>query len=226
MRRIDCILAGMITALVGTVVAAEPRAPGPQPDGSVLLPTQWSLRPAGRQVTVGDFPVNIAVHPDGRHAVVLHCGYGRHELAVLDLTTRSLVSRTVVPEAFYGLAIDAAGRRCFVSGAGDELVRRYRLESAAIVPDGELLLRDKNLRGVPAGVAVSSDGGTLYVANLWGQSVSRVNLEAGATGGGDLPLTAEPLPASCCCGRRDCPSEPSSVSGRGFPAACRGARCP
>ncbi len=29
----------------------------------VLLPNQWSLRPAGRQVPLGDFPVNIAMHP-------------------------------------------------------------------------------------------------------------------------------------------------------------------
>ena len=35
--------------------------PGPQADGSVLLHNQWSLRPAGRQVEVGDFPANVAV---------------------------------------------------------------------------------------------------------------------------------------------------------------------
>ena len=49
-----------------------PQTPGPQPDGSVILPNQWSLRPAGKQVGVGDFPAAIALHPDGRHAVVLH----------------------------------------------------------------------------------------------------------------------------------------------------------
>ena len=40
--------------------------PGRQPDGSVLLPNQWSLRPAGAQVEMGDFPINVAVHPGGR----------------------------------------------------------------------------------------------------------------------------------------------------------------
>src|SRR5690242_5732750 len=48
--------------------------PGRKPDGSVLLPNQWSLNPAGRQVELGDFPVNIAVHPAGRFAAVLHTG--------------------------------------------------------------------------------------------------------------------------------------------------------
>ena len=39
------------------------RLPGMQASGQVLLPTQWSLDPAGKQLKVGDFPVNIALHP-------------------------------------------------------------------------------------------------------------------------------------------------------------------
>ena len=39
--------------------------PGQRPDGSVLLPNQWSLHPVGKQVILGDFPVNVAVHPTG-----------------------------------------------------------------------------------------------------------------------------------------------------------------
>ena len=71
---------GLLVAALATIGtphfrAAEPgpRTPGPQADGSVILPNQWSLRPAGRQVGVGDFPASIAMHPNGRHAVVLHC---------------------------------------------------------------------------------------------------------------------------------------------------------
>ena len=196
MRHVHWSLVVVLMSATQLLCAAEPpRTPGPQTDGSVLLPTQWSLRPVGRQVPVGDFPVNVALHPDGRHALVLHCGYGRHELAVLDLTTRNLVSRTIVPEAFYGLTLDATGRQCFVSGAGDEVVRRYRFETGALIPDADVTLRDKSLRGVPAGVAVSRDGGTLYVANLWGQSLSRVDLRAGAAAVVDLALTPQ-APAS------------------------------
>jgi len=41
---------------------AKVTLPGLQPDGSVLLPNQWSLRPVGRASRVGDFPVNLALH--------------------------------------------------------------------------------------------------------------------------------------------------------------------
>src|SRR4051812_19674832 len=61
--------------------------PGVRPGGEVLLPNQWSLRPAGKQVALGDFPVNLALHPDGHSLAVLHAGYGTHEVVLVDLTS-------------------------------------------------------------------------------------------------------------------------------------------
>ncbi|HYG36189.1 MAG TPA: phosphoesterase, partial [Clostridia bacterium] len=55
--------------------APDPTWPGKKSDGSVLLPNQWSLRPVGQQIDLADFPVNIALHPGGRFAAVLHAGY-------------------------------------------------------------------------------------------------------------------------------------------------------
>src|SRR5205809_1022385 len=43
----------------GARVAPRPLLPGKQANGSVLLPNQWSLRPVGRQVELGDFPINV-----------------------------------------------------------------------------------------------------------------------------------------------------------------------
>ena len=76
---------GLAVELMTAMAAAKSSCRGSAADGSVLLPNQWSLRPAGRQVALGDFPVNIAVHPDGGIAAVLHCGHGPHEIVVVDL---------------------------------------------------------------------------------------------------------------------------------------------
>ncbi|MEX0671010.1 MAG: hypothetical protein WD060_11205 [Pirellulales bacterium] len=165
-----------LTSVAGLAHGQAVRTPGPQPDGSVLLPTQWSLRPAGRQIEVGDFPVSIAMHPDGRYAAVLHCGHGPHEVIVLDVEAGKTVSRTTVEEALYEITFDAQGRLLYVSGSSGETVRRFRFEDGALVPDAVLPLRPAAARGVPAGIAVSQDGGLLYVANLWGHAASRVDL--------------------------------------------------
>ena len=103
--------------------ALRPRdVPGPRADGSVRLPNLWSLKPAGKQISLGDFPVNVAVHPKGRFAAVLHCGYGQHEIIVVEIATGKLVSRAALEEAFYGVTFSADGTRLFASGAGTEAV--------------------------------------------------------------------------------------------------------
>src|SRR5882757_8089794 len=99
--------------------------PGARSDGSVLLPNLWSLRPVGTQIPLGDFPVNIALHPDGRHVAVLHSGYGKHEVVVVDIQTQAIVSRTPVHETFYGVVFSADGRRLVCSGASDEVIHSF-----------------------------------------------------------------------------------------------------
>src|SRR5437763_8188235 len=89
---------------------AHAKLPGRQADGSILLPNQWSLRPAGKQVELGDFPINMAVHPRGRFAAILENGYSAHEIVVVDISTAMVVSRSEVHEAFYGLEFSSDGK--------------------------------------------------------------------------------------------------------------------
>ncbi len=196
------LLAPLLALVVG---AAEPNPParelpGPLADGAVLLPNQWQLRPAGEQVVTGDFPVNIALHPAGKFAAVLHCGYGPHEVVILDLAKHTIVSRERVPEAFYGLAFSSAGTRLFCSGSSDEAVHDFRFDDGKIDEMPPIPLRDEKERGIPAGLALTADGQVLYAANLWSQSISRIHLgkqaEYGAADELHLGEPAAPAPAA------------------------------
>ena len=109
---------------------ADPRLmlrplPGLQADGTVLLPNQWSLRPAGNQVELGNFPVNVALHPQGDWAAILHSGYGPHEVVIVDLKAASIVSRVTLPKTFYGLCFTPDGKRLLVSGGEDDVIYRF-----------------------------------------------------------------------------------------------------
>ena len=152
--------------------------PGLRPDGSVLLPNRWSLRPAGRQVALGDFPVNIAVHPKGRFAAILHCGYGPHQIMVVDLSQAAVVSRTGIREAFYGLEFSSDGHRLYCSGAGDEAVHVFDFDSqkGSLARRGAIHIHDSATRGIPCGLALGPEDRQLFAANLWGQTVSQVDL--------------------------------------------------
>ncbi len=86
---------------------------------------------------------------------------------------RAVVSRISIDESFYGLAFSPDGSRVFCSGAGDEVLHEFAFKDGFLSDPKDHALRDPKLRGIPAGIAVASDG-TLYAANLWGQSISRV----------------------------------------------------
>ena len=161
------------------LVRRVPEVPGARSDGSVMLPNQWSLRPVGRQIALGDFPVNGAVSPDGRFAAVLHSGNSDNEIIVVDLKTNGvgIISRAIVEESFYGLAFPADGKKLFCSGAGDEVVHQFAFTDGYLSEHREIPLRDKKQRSIPSGLALSRDGKNLFVANLFGHRVSHVELD-------------------------------------------------
>src|SRR5271157_12409 len=77
--------------------------PGLTPAGTVLLPSGWSLRPAGRQSRLGDFPVQIAVHPSAPILAIQHAGYGEHEVVTVSAESGKVIGRVALPETFAGL---------------------------------------------------------------------------------------------------------------------------
>jgi DNA-binding beta-propeller fold protein YncE len=174
--------------------------PGPQTDGRVLLPNQWFLHPVGKQLVLGDFPVNIALHPGGRFAAILHSGYGQHEIVIVNLAATNIVSRVALEESFYGLAFSQDGAVLVCSGAGDETVHVFAFADGYLSGHRALPLRDPAQRGVPAGLALSSDGRAAFVANLWAHRINQVDLASGAVTaemllGTNLVLAARPPPA-------------------------------
>src|SRR3954470_24807800 len=113
-----CVVAVAVAKADRGVSAVDLDIPGARTNGFVLLPNQWSLRPAGKHLIVGDFPVNIAVHPDGKYAAVLHSGNGPNEVLVFDISKPKIVSRAEIDESFYGLAFSGDGKTLLCSGAG------------------------------------------------------------------------------------------------------------
>jgi YVTN family beta-propeller protein len=168
--------------------------PGLKPDGSMLLPNQWSLRPAGSPVRLDDFPVNIAVQPAGKYAAILHCGYSRHEVLVVNLETRQVVSRTGLHESFYGITFSSDGKKIYCSGASGENVFAFDFHDGQLTGRRRIALRAPAERGVPCGLAIDPAGKTLFAANLWNDAVSRIDLRDDSVR--DIPLTTDAVTAT------------------------------
>jgi len=130
----------------------------------------------GRQIPLGDFPINLAVHRSGDYVAVLHSGYGAHQILVVDLRTGTVVSTNPVHEAFYGLEFSRDGRSIYCSGAGDEVVHQWEFAAGVLSGHRQLVVRPRRERGVPAGLALDEAGGHVFSANVWGNSISRLPL--------------------------------------------------
>ncbi len=154
----------------------RPIWPGLQPSGATLLPTGWSLKPAGTQLTVGDFPVHVATHPNGRWAAVMHSGYRDHEIVVVNTAAVEVVSRVVLPQTFYGLAFNPAGDRLYASGAEDEVVYQFDFSQGYLSDRRTIEVAPTSDTFVPTGIHITSDGESLLVCGGWGHQLKVISL--------------------------------------------------
>jgi DNA-binding beta-propeller fold protein YncE len=201
------ILLGLVLAATGRgrdVFGDEPgpgkahvTLPGITREGSVLLPNGWSLRPAGRQTPLGDFPVLLAEHPVEPVLAVLHAGYGEHEVMTVAARSGKVIGRVALAETFSGLVWSRDGRKLFVGGGWDDVVYAFDHAGGLLSNPVKLAypapMAGGGRRGV-AGLALSEDGKTLWVANVFGHTVARFDTEAPGKLVGEWPLGADSYP--------------------------------
>jgi DNA-binding beta-propeller fold protein YncE len=200
MTKHTCFIA-IILASVSFASAQEPARPktvwpGLTRDGSVLLPNGWSIKGAGRQSKLGDFPVLAELHPTDQVLAVLHAGYGEHEVVTVDATNGKVIGRVSMPETFAGLVWSRDGKSLYVGGGWDDVIYRFSYAAGLLSNQSKLTypkpLNDRQRRA-PAGLALSTDGETLWVANVVGHSIARFKTSDG-TLQGEWPLEADCYP--------------------------------
>ena len=164
--------------------SAPPEKVGPLPDGGFLLNSGWVIRPAGQQVPVDTFPMSTAISENGKYLLVLNGGYNPPSISVIDIAQKKEVGRTPVPDGWLGLRFVPGTNRLFVGGGSRAMVYEYSLD-----PDSGSLNKTHEFAAVPnltnrgndfiGDVITTPDAHLLYAANLYGDSVSVINLQSG-----------------------------------------------
>ncbi|MBO0882394.1 MAG: hypothetical protein J2P17_19075, partial [Mycobacterium sp.] len=94
---------------------------GRQPNGSILIPDNQFVTPAGSQVEFAGNPLSAAVRPDGKTAVALNgkTSDGGNGLNVVDLTTRKLIDTTfsLRLDHMWGLSYSPDGNTLYATGS-------------------------------------------------------------------------------------------------------------
>ena len=180
--RLNCsvivlLAAGM--AFRGTMVLGAGVLPGLQPDGTTLLHNQWPIRPVGTQVPVGDFPVALAVDPQGRFAAVLNAGTHAHSVRVISLVSGNVIQTVPIHEAYAGLAFSRDGDQLACSGGSEGVVHVFAVSARGLEQERTLRVADRGWGGVVGGVAFSPDGRALLATGLLTNDVFRIDLATG-----------------------------------------------
>jgi DNA-binding beta-propeller fold protein YncE len=178
MRTMATVTACVTVSMICGQAPPTPRVlPGVRADGFIQLPNQWSLKPAGKQIEVGNFPVQIAFHPSGKWVAAIHSGNADHEIVVLDAAAQKIVSRTLLDHSFYGLAFAPDGKRIFASGGEKADVHQFDFDEGLLHAHKRLALGGDTKKTIIGGVAVDAAGKTLYAAGTWGDSLYFVELD-------------------------------------------------
>ena len=153
--------------------------PGAQAGGAILLHNQWSIQPAGKQLELGDFPVNIAIHPGGQWLAVLHAGYGEHEIAIIDVNRQkqTIRSRVHLDQTFYGLCFSPDGKQLFASGGEFEVVHAFDFAGGYLSGHRSIAVAKPTDTFIVGGLAIDRAGRTLFAAGTWGHAVAIVPLD-------------------------------------------------
>ena len=170
------ILATTYGLAFGDEPAPKPTWPGMTNAGTVILPNGWSLKPAGRQSRLGDFPVAIALHPSEPILAVLHAGYGEHEVVTINPSSGKVIGRVAISETFNGLVWSSDGRKLYAGGGWDDVIYAFDHSGGLLsnaIKIGYPSPRKEGGRRVPSGLALSKDGKTLWVANSFGHSIAK-----------------------------------------------------
>lgn len=179
--------------LLGVLAAAQnpPLRVGPHPDGGYLLSTGWRVTPAGSQLPLGEtLPMNLVFHPDGKHLFILNAGYLPPSLLVLDTANPKKVMRVALEDAWLGMAISRTGDRIYIPEGNLGTVREFIYKEGVVKPGRQFRLfplADPSKTGIDrlskndflSDAALSSDGKTLFVANLQADAVHFIDLEKG-----------------------------------------------
>ncbi|MBN9521896.1 beta-propeller fold lactonase family protein [bacterium] len=196
---------------------AERELPGLRKDGFVQLPNQWKLKPAGRHLELGDFPVNVAIHPTGQFAAVLHAGFKDHEVVIvnLDKNRTRITSRATVDQAFYGMTWSDDGKQLFASGGEFETVHVFDFDRGYLVKTRpvDVARPEKDAEGkgrvVVGGLALGEKNADLFVASPWGDCVVRVPLN-NPDNRVYIPTTPDSTPAKKDAPKGEPPSPPDN----------------
>ncbi|MHB9055780.1 MAG: bifunctional YncE family protein/alkaline phosphatase family protein [Paludibacteraceae bacterium] len=130
----------------------------------VILPNGWSLTSVGKQMQLGDLPLNMAVSHNKKLLAVTNNGQSEQSIEIFDTKNETRTDSVKIPKSWYGLAFSNNDKYLYVSGGNDNWILRYRVSNGKLTEDSKYILGKPwpNLIS-PTGIALDENSDKMYV---------------------------------------------------------------
>ncbi len=158
------------------VVTSDQRV-GLQPDGTILVPSNQLLRPAGHQVYLPGRPVDMVLTPDGRFLIVKN----KADIDLIRLADRTVMQTlpfTKSGASFTGLCLSPDGKKIYVTDAEDQICVAEFGSSRIMQWTDPIKLPAPAIGGlpVPGGLCMNDSGERIFVTLSRNNSLAVIDL--------------------------------------------------
>ena len=109
----------------------------------VGLPNGWSLTPVGKNIQVGDLPLNLVVSNNKKWLAITNNGQSTQTIDLIDIKSGRRVDSIIIAKSWYGLAFSKNDRFIYASGGHDNRVNKYAVVNNKLRLVDSYILGDK-----------------------------------------------------------------------------------
>lgn len=143
----------------------------------VTLPNGWSLSPAGRSLSLGDLPLNMAVSKSNKLIAVTNNGQSKQSLQLIDSRREILLDNIEIKKSWLGLAFSSDEKYLFASGGNDNWILQYAIINYKLILNDSIKLGKKWPTKIsPTGIDIDDSRHLLYVVTKDNNSLYIINL--------------------------------------------------
>ncbi len=147
----------------------------------VKLPNGWTLTPAGKSLSLGDLPLNIAISPNKKLIAVTNNGQSNQSIQLIDAVNDKILHSTEIPKSWLGLKFSTDQKYLYAGGGNDNWILQYAITNHKLVLKDSIKLGDKwPVKISPSGIDMDDVAKTMYVVTKENNSLYVIDLKSKA----------------------------------------------
>ena len=144
----------------------------------IQLPNGWDLTPVGKQIQLGDLPLNITVSHNKKLLAITNNGQSTQSIQLIDAVTEKELSTAVMGKSWYGLKFSADDKFLFASGGNDNTIVKFAIIQNKLKAVDTIVLGKKwPVKISPAGIDINDAAQILYVVTKENNNLYVIDLK-------------------------------------------------